>query len=98
MCSRICLPNPNIPLTHALTTRLIYLERAEQEPELPKVSALPRRLMEAAVAFRRSCDFPDRGAPEPPRSRNTCAPSGASVCQTRLPGRPLSLDLPIHSA
>jgi hypothetical protein len=28
--------------------------------------------MEAAVAFRRSCDFPDRGAPEPPRSRNTC--------------------------
>src|SRR5258708_4579327 len=39
--------------------------------------------MEAA-AFRWFCEFPDRGAPEPPRSRNRCAPSEASVCQTRL--------------
>jgi AraC family transcriptional regulator len=36
-------------LAHALATRLIYLGRAEQEPEPPKVSALPRHLLQRVI-------------------------------------------------
>jgi AraC family transcriptional regulator len=36
-------------LAHALATRLIYLGRAEQKPEPPKVSALPRHLLQRVI-------------------------------------------------
>lgn len=36
-------------LAHALGSRLIYLGRAEQQPELPKLSALPRHLLQRVI-------------------------------------------------
>lgn len=36
-------------LAHALASRLIFLERAEREPEPPKVSALPRRILQRVI-------------------------------------------------